>query len=94
MKGNMSAHLQMVPAKYVARSRKNATDEEDRSLLDSASDKGQAMKRKVRIIQESRVSRVEALRAQVRSGTYQVNTMVLAQRMLENETHFMESTQG
>ena len=44
-------------------------------------------------MQERRVSRVEALRTQVRAGTYRVDTRVLAQRILENGTHFMESTE-
>ena len=95
MKGNMGAHLHVVHTKYVARSRKNAIVEEDASLypLDHTSDRGQTMKRKARAMQERRVSRVEALRLQVRAGTYRVDTRVLAQRMLENGTHFMESTQ-
>ncbi len=98
VKGNMGAHLQGVSTKYVARSRKNATVEENTSSLDHTSDRGQAMKRKARAMQENRVSRVEALRAQVRAGTYRVDTRVLAEHMLANETHFMESimesTQG
>jgi len=96
VKGNMGAHLHVVSTKYVARSRKNATIEEDASssLLDHTSDRGQAMKRKARAMQERRVSRVEALRTQVRAGTYRVDTKVLAQRILENGTHFMENTQG
>ncbi len=57
------------------------------------SDRGQTMRRKARAMQACRVSRVETLRAQVRAGTYQVDTMVLAQRILENETHFIENTQ-
>ncbi len=51
------------------------------------------MKRKARAMQERRASRVEALRTQVRAGTYRVDTNVLAQRILENTTHFMESNQ-
>ena len=95
MKGYMGAHLHVVSTKHVARSRKNASVEEDASLysLDHTTDRGQTMKRKARAMQERRVSRVEALRLQVRAGTYRVDTRVLAQRMLENGTHFMESTQ-
>ncbi len=95
MKGNMGAHLHGVSTKYVAQSRKNITAEEDTSSspLDHTFERGQAMKRKARAMQERRVSRVEALRTQVRAGTYQVDTRVLAQRMLENETHFTESTE-
>lgn len=95
MKSSTGAHLQVVSTKYVARSRKNALVEEDASPspLDHTSDRGQAMKRKARTMQERRVSRVEALRVQVRAGTYRVDTMVLAQRMLENGTHFMEITE-
>ena len=96
MKGNLAAHLQVVHTKYVARSRKNATIEDDTSssLVDHTSEREQAMKRKVRTMQEHRVSRVEALRAQVRAGTYRVDTLVLAEHILENGTHFMESTLG
>ena len=69
--------------------------EEDASSspLDHTSDREQAMKRKAQAMQERRVSRVEALRIQVRAGTYRVDTKVLAQRMLENGTHFMQSTE-
>ncbi len=91
MKGNMGAHLREVTPKYVARSRKNAPTEE--AQAEHPSDRGQAMKRRVRTIHEQRVSRVETLRAQVRAGFYQVNTQVLAERMLENETHFVEGSQ-
>ena len=93
MKGSMGAHLHVVSTKYVARSRKNATVEEDMPPLNHTSDRGQMMKRKARTMQERRVSRVEALRAQVRAGSYRVDTMVLAERILENETHFIENTQ-
>ena len=93
MKGNMGAHLHVVNTKYVARSRKYTTAEEASSLseLDAASDTGAAMRRKVRAMQESRIARVEALRAQVRAGTYQVNTILLAQRILEDESLFGQS---
>ncbi len=93
VKSNVGAHLQVVSTKYVARSGKNGIVEEDASSypMDHTSDRGQAMKRKARAMQERRVSRVEALRAQVRAGTYRVDTMVLAQRILENGTHFTES---
>ena len=67
--------------------------EEDAPLTKHTSDRGQTMRRKARAMQECRVSRVEALRAQVRAGTYRIDTLVLAQRILENETHFMENTQ-
>ena len=73
MKGNMGAHLHVVRTKYVARSHKYTTAEEASSLpeLDEAFDTGAVMRRKVRAMQESRIARVEALRAQVRAGTYQ-----------------------
>lgn len=41
--------------------------------------------------QQSRIARVEELRAQVRSGTYKVDSMTLAQRILSNESHFVET---
>ncbi len=95
MNNNTGARLHIASEKYVARSRKNTTIEEDvpLSLVDHTSDRGQLMKRRVRAVHEQRISRIEMLRAQVRAGTYSVNTRVLAERMLENETHFMESTQ-
>lgn len=96
MNGNLATHLQVVHTKYVARSKKNAPVDNERSssLVDNTSDRELAMKRKARTMQEKRVSRIDALRAQVRAGTYRVDTMVLAQRILENGTHFMESTLG
>ena len=39
---------------------------------------------------ESQATRIEELRAQVRSGTYKVDSLALAQRMLTNQTHFLE----
>ncbi len=51
------------------------------------------MKPRVRAIDERRASRINTLRAQVRAGSYQVNTSTLAERILQNKTHFMESTQ-
>ncbi len=93
MKANMGAHLHVVRTKYVARSHKYTTAEEASSLseLDEASDTGAVMRRKVRAMQESRIARVEALRAQVRAGTYQVDTILLAQRILEDESLFGQS---
>ena len=93
VKGNIGAHLHVVSTKHVARSRTYTTTEEASSLseLDATSDTGAAMRRKVRAMQESRVARVEALRAQVRAGTYQVDTTLLAQRILEDESLFGQS---
>lgn len=39
---------------------------------------------------ESRAARIEELRAQIEAGTYKVDSMTLAERMLENQTHFLE----
>lgn len=91
----MGARLHVIHMKHVAQSRKNFTVEEDvpSSPQDHTSNRGQVMKRKARAMQERRASRVEALRTQVRAGTYRVDTNVLAQRILENTTHFMESNQ-
>lgn len=93
MKGNMGAHLQVVHTKYVARSRKYTTVEESISAseMGPSADTELVMKRKVRAMQGSRVAYVEALRARVRAGTYQVDRALLAQRILEDESHFMES---
>lgn len=96
--GTMSAHLQTLHAKYVAQSRKHTVGDEatSSSELDQPSKRGQAvvMKRKARAMQESRMARIEALRAQVRTGTYQVDSTLLAQRILEDGTHFMDSSKG
>lgn len=89
MKGNMGVHLQADNMKFVARSRKYAKVEETTSTarLDSTFDIG----RNVRAMQESRIARVEALKAQVRARTYRVDSLQLAHRILENKSHFMES---
>lgn len=54
----------------------------------------QRMKRQMRSArrpdQERRMARVEELRELVQTGRYHVNSMALAQRMLDNETHFIE----
>jgi len=94
VKGNMGAHLHVIHTKYVARSRKYAAVEEgiSSSDVDATADTRLAMKRKVRAMQESRVAHVEALRARVRAGTYQVDSTLLAQRILEGGSHFMESS--
>jgi len=95
MNVSMNAHLHGVHKKYVARSKKYAATEEvsSSSELSNTSNTGQVAmtKRKARAMQENRIARVEALRAQVRVGTYQVDTMLLAQCIIENESHFMES---
>ncbi len=39
---------------------------------------------------KSRIARVEELRAQVESGTYRVDSMILAEKMLTNEGHFFK----
>ncbi len=52
------------------------------------------IKRKTRTAQQSRLARVEELKAQVRAGTYRVDSTLLARRILENESHFMENNKG
>jgi anti-sigma28 factor (negative regulator of flagellin synthesis) len=37
-----------------------------------------------------RAARIEALRAQVEAGTYHVDSLALAERILVDETHFMD----
>ena len=44
--------------------------------------------------QERRMARVEELRELVRTGRYHVDSMSLAQSMLDNETHFIELLQS
>ena len=44
--------------------------------------------------QEQRMARVEELRELVRTGRYHVDSMSLAQSMLDNETHFTEPLQS
>ncbi len=92
MKGNMGAHLQADNMKFVARSKRYTRDTEHSSTanLDSSIAIGPAS-RKLRMMQEQRIARVEALKAQVRAGTYKVDSIALAQRILENSSHFMES---
>jgi anti-sigma28 factor (negative regulator of flagellin synthesis) len=61
---------------------------------DVSSDKQQALiKRGVQHAQrwsESRAARIEELREQVRSGTYKVDSLALAQHMLSDQTDFLE----
>ena len=94
MKGNMGAHLQADNMKFVARSKKYTKGIENSTTanLDSPFAIGPAS-RKLREMQEQRIARVEALKAQVRAGTYKVDSRTLAQRILENNSHFMETLQ-
>ena len=94
MKGNMGAHLQADNMKFVARSKKYTKGPENSSPanLDSAFVIG-LTSRKLRMMQEQRIARVEALKAQVRAGTYKVDSLRLAQCILENNSHFMETLQ-
>ena len=46
-----------------------------------------------RLDQERRLARVEELRELVRAGRYHVDSAILAQSMLGNETHFMTPPQ-
>lgn len=39
-------------------------------------------------VSKSRLARIARLQAMVQAGTYQVDSMALAQSMLDNETHF------
>ena len=61
---------------------------------DVSSDEQQALiKRGVQHAQrwsESWAARIEELREQVRSGTYKVDSLALAQHMLSNQTYFLE----
>jgi len=92
VKGNTGTQLQADNMKFVARSRKHTKVEETTSTarLESIFNTG----RNVRAMQESRIARVEALKAQVRAGTYRVDSLQLAHCILENKSHFMESAKG
>ena len=92
MKGNSSAHLQADDMKLVARSKKYTKIAENSTTasLDHTFTTGPSS-RKLRVIQEQRVARIEALKAEVRAGTYKVDSLALAQRILENNSHFMET---
>ena len=94
MKGNMGAHLQADNMKFVARSKRytKGTENSSPANLDSPFVIG-LTSRKLRMMQEQRIARVEALKAQVRAGTYKVDSYTLAQRILENNSHFMETLQ-
>jgi anti-sigma28 factor (negative regulator of flagellin synthesis) len=38
----------------------------------------------------SRATRIETLKAQIEAGTYHVDSLALAERVLVNETHFLD----
>src|SRR5690348_797899 len=39
---------------------------------------------------ETRAARVEELRAQIKAGTYKVDSRAIAESMLQNQTHFLD----
>lgn len=46
--------------------------------------------RAAQLCSEERAERIEQLKAQVQAGTYTVNSRVLAERLLKNETRLMD----
>ncbi|HLG60521.1 MAG TPA: flagellar biosynthesis anti-sigma factor FlgM [Ktedonosporobacter sp.] len=57
------------------------------------SERQSMMRRGMRAAQlgsEERAARIEQLQAQVQAGTYTINSRVLAERLLTNETHLMD----
>jgi flagellar biosynthesis anti-sigma factor FlgM len=40
---------------------------------------------------QNRMERIERLRSQVAAGTYKVDSVALAKKMLANETHFLQN---
>jgi flagellar biosynthesis anti-sigma factor FlgM len=94
--GTIGAHLYLVGSEWKEHSRRRKKNVERALSWQSERDSA----RRPSLIQQGmaasqrwpvdRTARVEALRAQVQNGTYTVDRMAVAERMLKNETHFME----
>jgi anti-sigma28 factor (negative regulator of flagellin synthesis) len=64
-----------------------------RELLAASAIRKLVAKRGVQVSQrysKNRAARIEALKAQVEAGTYHVDSFVLAERLLINDTHFLD----
>lgn len=106
VKGYLGTQLRVVQANTGTHSRTKRMEEQDSSSSwtkqQNRETQGirsveQRMKRQMhsarRADQERRMTRVEELRELVRIGRYRVDSMAVAQSMLDNETHFMEPPQ-
>jgi len=91
-----------IGTRHLARTKKRVRTVED-ALPDSQitswldwiahSERQSMLRRGMRAAQlssEERAARIEQLKAQVQTGTYTVNSRVLAERLLKNETHLMD----
>lgn len=99
MKGTVHAYLQVVRTPQVVRSRKSTKYEEATSpyWMEHSADTEQVamIQRGIRASErysESRLARIEELRAQVKAGTYQVDSIALAGRILANEGSFVAAS--
>jgi len=82
----VSTHL------HVVRAKKKIQSDAGNEIAISGTEKQALMKRGVRAAQrwpEERIARIEELRAQIKAGTYRVDSKIVAECMLQNETHFV-----
>jgi len=106
VKGYLGTQLRIVQTNTGTHSRTKGMEEQDLSSSwtkqQNRETQGtrsieQRMKRQTHSVrrsdQERRMTRVEELRELVRTGRYHVDSMALAQSMLDNETHFTEPPQ-
>jgi len=92
--GTIEAELPSVRVKKSLRSRRSGRQGAKTTSSSVATPEKQALV--VRGMQtaerwsQERAARIEELRAQVRAGTYKVDSREIAQSMLQNQTHFLD----
>ena len=92
--GTIEAELPSVRVKKSLRSRRSGRQGAKTTSSSFATPEKQALV--VRGMQtaerwsQERAARIEELRAQVRAGTYKVDSRAIAQSMLQNQTHFLD----
>jgi flagellar biosynthesis anti-sigma factor FlgM len=90
--GTIEADLPGVRAKKSLRSRRSGRHKTTSSIFATPEKQAlviRGMQTAERWSQE-RAARIEELRAQVRAGTYKVDSRTIAQSMLQNQTHFLD----
>lgn len=85
----VSTHLHVVRAKRKVQAEKDA----EKEIAGSGMETSALVKRGVRAAQrwpdKERIARIEELQAHLKAGTYRVDSRIIAECMLQNETHFV-----